>query len=78
MLRNPCKLVAIFAALERGEKDRSPLAHTLICSPYGLGKTTLANIIANQMGVPFFNVNATNLKDVRSLSLCLRKLINAV
>ncbi len=56
------------------KKTGRPLAHTLICSPYGLGKTTLANIIANQMGVPFFNVNATNLKDVKSLSLYFAKI----
>lgn len=30
---------------------REPLDHTLICGPPGLGKTTLANIIANEMGV---------------------------
>ncbi|MGN0814509.1 MAG: AAA family ATPase [Candidatus Coproplasma sp.] len=56
------------------KKTGRPLAHLLICSPYGLGKTTLTNIIANEMGMPFFNVNATNLKDVRSLSLYFSKI----
>lgn len=56
------------------KKTGRPLAHTLICSPYGLGKTTLANIIANEMEMPFFNVNATNLKDVKSLSLYFSKI----
>ncbi|MGN0804288.1 MAG: AAA family ATPase [Candidatus Coproplasma sp.] len=56
------------------KKTGRPLAHMLICSPYGLGKTTLTNIIANEMGMPFFNVNATNLKDVKSLSLFFTKI----
>jgi len=38
--------VAITAALQRGE----PLDHVLFHGPPGLGKTTLAHIIANEMG----------------------------
>ncbi len=39
--------IAIEAALERGD----PLDHVLLHSPPGLGKTTLAHIIAREMGV---------------------------
>jgi len=39
--------IAIQAAKKRGE----PLDHILFHSPPGLGKTTLAHIIANEMGV---------------------------
>ncbi|MCB1134731.1 MAG: Holliday junction branch migration DNA helicase RuvB, partial [Chlamydiia bacterium] len=38
--------IALHAALQRGE----PLGHCLFCGPPGLGKTTLAHIIAKAMG----------------------------
>jgi Holliday junction DNA helicase RuvB len=40
--------VALAAARQRGE----PLDHVLLHGPPGLGKTTLAYVIGNEMGVP--------------------------
>lgn len=65
---------AIKIAIKAAKKEGRVLEHLLICSSYGLGKTTLANIIANEMDLPFFNVNATNLKDTKSLSLYFSKI----
>lgn len=62
--------ITLAAAKKAGELP----VHLLICSPYGFGKTTLANIIANEAGLPFFTVNAANLKDVRSVLLFFSKL----
>src|SRR5437588_2547794 len=50
--------IAIQAAKSRGEA----LDHVLLYGPPGLGKTTLANIIANELAVPFQQTSGPTLQ----------------
>ncbi len=40
-------------AIEAAKKRSEPIDHVLLYGPPGLGKTTMANVIANEMGVGF-------------------------
>ena len=64
--------MAIFlqAALGRGE----PLDHTLIFGPPGLGKTTLASIIANEMGGSLKSTSGPVLEKAGDLAALLTNL----
>jgi len=43
------------------------MAHVLIDGPPGLGKTTLAGAIANELGVNMYTTNAANLRSVKAI-----------
>src|SRR6476620_4789687 len=62
--------VYVEAARRRGE----PLDHLLLCGPPGLGKTTLAQILAHEMGVELHMTNGPVIEHKGALAGLLTKL----
>jgi Holliday junction DNA helicase RuvB len=62
--------VFVEAARQRGE----PLDHLLLCGPPGLGKTTLAQILAHEMGVELHMTNGPVVEHKGALAGLLTKL----
>ena len=47
--------------VEAALKRQKPLDHVILHGPPGLGKTTLAHIVANELGAPFYNTSGPSL-----------------
>lgn len=61
-------------AISAAKKRQEALDHVLIFGPPGLGKTTIANIIANEMGVKFVSTSGPVLEKKADLAALLTKL----
>ena len=48
-------------------KSGGVMPHVLIDGPPGLGKTTIASAIANELGVDLHSLNAANIRSVKSI-----------
>ncbi|MGN1394631.1 MAG: Holliday junction branch migration DNA helicase RuvB [Succinivibrionaceae bacterium] len=64
----------LMIAISAAKKRQEALDHTLIFGPPGLGKTTIASIIANEMGVKFVSTSGPVLEKKADLAALLTKL----
>ncbi len=62
-------LQPIIGSLENKHVFDDPMDHTLLCGPPGLGKTSLAEIIAAELKCPIIKLMGPQLKDIDSLSV---------
>ena len=60
--------------ISAAKKRKEPLDHLLIFGPPGLGKTTLANIVANEMGVNIRTTSGPVLEKAGDLAALLTNL----
>ncbi len=70
--KDVCDNLRIF--IEAAKKRRESLDHVLFCGPPGVGKTTLAQIIANELGVGFRSTSGPVISKAGDLAAVLTNL----
>ncbi len=60
--------------IEVAKKRREALDHVLLCGPPGLGKTTLAHIVANELGVGFYSTSGPVVERTGDIAAILTNL----
>src|SRR3954454_2414798 len=61
-------------AVEAAQQRKEPVEHTLLHGPPGLGKTTLAHVIANEVGAHVYVTNGPALTKAADLVGILQRL----
>jgi Holliday junction DNA helicase RuvB len=61
-------------AIQSARERKDPLDHVLLSGPPGIGKTTLAEIVSKELGVPFERVSGPMLERPKDLASLLARL----
>ncbi|WP_341266460.1 Holliday junction branch migration DNA helicase RuvB [Candidatus Phytoplasma fraxini] len=64
----------LFVYLKAAQKRKESIDHLLFYGPPGLGKTTLAQIIANELGVNFQTASGSNIEKIGDIAVLLNNL----
>lgn len=64
----------LFVYLKAAQKRKESIDHLLFYGPPGLGKTTLAQIIANELGVNFQTTSGSNIEKIGDIAIFLSNL----